>query len=37
LTGGLFLIYWYYVLIKDLNEHFRAQWQFEDQIATQMK
>lgn len=37
LTAGLFLIYWYYVLIKDLNNHFGAQWQFEDQIASQMK
>jgi hypothetical protein len=37
LTCGLFLIYWYYVLIKDLNDHFGAQWQFEDQIAAQMK
>jgi hypothetical protein len=37
LTCGLFLIYWYYVLIKDLNDHFGAQWQFEDQIASQMK
>ncbi|MGD0056855.1 MAG: DUF4234 domain-containing protein [Methanomassiliicoccales archaeon] len=37
ITCGLFLIYWYYVLIKDLNNHFSAQWQFEDQIASQMK
>lgn len=37
LTCGLFLIYWYYVLIKDLNDHFGVQWQFEDQIASQMK
>jgi len=37
LTGGLFLIYWYYVLIKDMNNHFNAQWQFEDQIAAQLK
>jgi len=33
LTFYLFLIYWIYVLIKDPNEHFKAQWQFEDQFA----
>ena len=27
---GFFAIYWYYVLIKDPNEHFRVQAQFED-------
>lgn len=33
LTLGLFEFYWYYVLIKDFNEHFKAQWSFEDQLA----
>jgi len=36
LTMGLFLIYWYYVLIKDMNDHFKVQWQFEDQVVAQM-
>ena len=32
ITGGLFWIYWYYVFMKDMNEHYKAQWQFEDQL-----
>jgi len=35
-TFGIFLIYWYYTLFRDLNEHFRAQWQFEDSFAAAM-
>ncbi len=27
------LILWYYVAIKDLNDHFREEWQFEDQLV----
>jgi len=27
-----FMLYWMYVLINDPNEHYHAQWQFEDQI-----
>lgn len=27
---SVFLIYWYYVLIKDVNEHFDYEWSFED-------
>jgi uncharacterized membrane-anchored protein len=30
LTAGTFALYWYYVLIQDPNQHFRAQAQFED-------
>lgn len=30
---GLFIFYWWYVLIKDPNQHFKNQWYFEDQIA----
>jgi uncharacterized membrane protein HdeD (DUF308 family) len=30
---SIFMIYWYYVLIKDFNEHFKAQWQLEDQLV----
>ena len=33
-TFGLFGIYWYYVLFKDFNEHFKAQWIFEDQLVS---
>ncbi len=33
LTGGLFALYWNYVLISDFNQHFRAQWQIEDQLV----
>jgi hypothetical protein len=32
-----FITFWYTDLIKDLEEHFRLQWQFEDQIASEMK
>jgi len=34
ITVGLFGIYWYYVLFKDFNEHFKAQWIFEDQLVS---
>jgi hypothetical protein len=30
ITVGIFALYWYYVLIEDPNQHFRAQAQFED-------
>ena len=29
-TFGIFTIYWYYALMKDMNEHYKVQWQFED-------
>ena len=32
LTAGLFALYWNYALISDFNEHFKAQWQIEDQL-----
>ena len=32
-----FITLWYTDLIKDLEEHFRLQWQFEDQIMAHMK
>lgn len=34
---GLFMIYWLYVLIDDPNEHYKAQWQFEDQLMSQLR
>ena len=33
ITGGLFWIYWYYTLLKDYNNHFAEQAEFEDQIV----
>ena len=29
---GVFVLYWLYVILKDPNEHFRYQWEFEDNI-----
>jgi len=31
------ILIWYYFIIKDLNEHFQAQWQFEDQLMAQLR
>ncbi|MCX6650146.1 MAG: zinc ribbon domain-containing protein [Methanomassiliicoccales archaeon] len=31
------ILYWYYIIIKDLNDHFTAQWQFEDQLMAQLR
>jgi len=36
-TLGLFGIYWLYKLIDDPNEHYKAQWQFEDQLMSQLR
>ncbi len=33
---GLFALYWNYVLITDFNDHFRAQWQIEDQLLANL-
>jgi hypothetical protein len=33
---GLFALYWNYVLITDFNDHFRAQWQVEDQLIANL-
>ncbi len=33
----ILLLYWYYIIIKDLNDHFTAQWQFEDQLMAQLR
>ncbi len=30
---GIFIYYWWYALVKDPNEHFRAQWSFEDSLV----
>jgi hypothetical protein len=28
-----FVLYWWYTLIKDPNDHFESQWEFEDRLA----
>jgi hypothetical protein len=33
---SVFMIYWLYVIIKDLNEHMKNQWAFEDQLLREM-
>jgi len=37
LLFGFPVFIWYYFIIKDLNEHFQAQWQFEDQLMAQLR
>lgn len=34
---GIVVFVWYYFIIKDLNDHFTAQWQFEDQLMAQLR
>lgn len=36
-TLGLFSLYWLYTLIKDPNDHFQNQWQFEDQLVNSIR
>jgi len=36
ITAGLFWIYWFYMLLKDYNEHFSDQTKFEDQILNSL-
>ena len=31
-----FLIYWYHDLIQEVNQHFREQWQIEDQLVSRL-
>jgi flagellar basal body-associated protein FliL len=35
-TFGLFMFYWIYCIIKDMNEHMKNQWAFEDQLLREM-
>ena len=35
-TFGIFEFYWYYSLITDFNNHFKAQWQLEDSMLAVM-
>jgi predicted permease len=37
ITAGLFWIYWFYVLLKDYNEHFSDQASFEDGLLNVLK
>jgi len=37
ITGGLFWIYWFYTLLKDYNQHFQDQAQYEDQLLALLK
>ena len=32
ITLGIFMIFWWYVLLKDPNDHFKKQWDFEDEL-----
>ncbi|WP_019178153.1 zinc ribbon domain-containing protein [Methanomassiliicoccus luminyensis] len=34
---GVFAVYWYWVIIKDYNEHFRAEWEFEDRLLGEIQ
>jgi hypothetical protein len=35
--GIIVLCIWYYLIIKDLNEHMQTQWQFEDQLMRELR
>jgi len=37
ITGGLVWIYWFYLLLKDYNEHFLDQAKIEDQLLVTLK
>lgn len=37
LTVGFFLPYWWYVNIRDMNDHFTAQWGFEDSLLRMLQ
>ena len=37
ITGGLFWIYWFHILLKDYNEHFANQALFEDKLLAALK
>jgi len=37
LLFSIVVFIWYYFIIKDLNDHFTAQWQFEDQLMAQLR
>jgi len=37
ITGGLFWIYWFYMQLKEYNEHFKSQWELEDQLMNTVR
>lgn len=37
ITGGLFWIYWFYLQLKEYNEHFKSQWRLEDQLMDTLR
>jgi hypothetical protein len=37
ITAGIFWIYWFYILLKDYNDHFANQAVFEDQILSSFR
>jgi len=36
-TVGLFWIYWFYLQLKEYNEHFKSQWKLEDQLVNTLR
>jgi len=36
-TVGLFWIYWFYLQLKEYNEHFKSQWKLEDQLMNTLR
>jgi len=37
ITAALFWIYWFYLQLKEYNEHFKSQWKLEDQLMNTMR
>jgi len=37
ITVGLFWIYWFYLQLKEYNEHFKSQWKLEDQLMNTLR
>jgi len=37
ITAGLFWIYWFYLQLKEYNEHFKSQWKLEDQLMNTLR
>jgi len=37
ITVGLFWIYWFYLQLKEYNEHFKSQWELEDQLMNALR
>ena len=37
ITAGLFLVYWVYLMFRDMNRHFDMQWAYEDNIFRSLR